>query len=84
MLADMDRFMQAGVALVKFVDRTYNLDETYYLPIMQYLASANTKTTFHFEIKADIRKGVSSWKSAYRVRMRTYYRLSGEKMTGAD
>ena len=50
----MDRFMQAGVALVKFVDRTYNLDETYYLPIMQYLASANTKTTFHFEIKADI------------------------------
>ena len=53
-LADMDRFMQAGVALVKFVDRTYNLDETYYLPIMQYLASANTKTTFHFEIKADI------------------------------
>ena len=53
-LADMDRFMQAGVALVKFVDRTYNLDENYYLPIMQYLASANTKTTFHFEIKADI------------------------------
>ena len=53
-LADMDRFMQAGVTLVKFVDRTYNLDETYYLPIMQYLASANTKTTFHFEIKADI------------------------------
>ncbi|MEE3397027.1 MAG: DUF4080 domain-containing protein, partial [Succiniclasticum sp.] len=53
-LADMERFMQAGAALVKFVDRTYNLDETYYLPIMQYLASANTKTTFHFEIKADI------------------------------
>jgi len=53
-LADMDRFMQAGASLVKFVDRTYNLDENYYLPIMQYLASANTKTTFHFEIKADI------------------------------
>ena len=53
-LADLDRFIQAGVALVKFVDRTYNLDENYYLPILQYLASANTKTTFHFEIKADI------------------------------
>ena len=53
-LKDMDRFMQAGVELVKFVDRTYNLDENYYLPMMQYLASAETKTTFHFEIKADI------------------------------
>lgn len=53
-LADMDRFMQAEVSLVKFVDRTYNLDETYYLPMMRYLAEADTKTTFHFEIKADI------------------------------
>ena len=53
-LADMDRFMQAGAALVKFVDRTYNLDENYYLPMLQYLAAADTKTTFHFEIKADI------------------------------
>ena len=53
-LKDMDLFMQAGVELVKFVDRTYNLDENYYLPMMQYLASAETKTTFHFEIKADI------------------------------
>lgn len=53
-LADMDRFMKAGAELVKFVDRTYNLDENYYLPMMQYLAAADTKTTFHFEIKADI------------------------------
>ena len=53
-LADMDRFMQAGATLVKFVDRTYNLDENYYLPMMRYLAQADTKTTFHFEIKADI------------------------------
>lgn len=53
-LADLDRFMEAGVPLVKFVDRTYNLDESYFLPIMQYLAQADTATTFHFEIKADI------------------------------
>lgn len=54
-LHDMDRFIEAGVPLVKFVDRTYNLDERYFLPIMQYLAAADTaKTTFHFEIKADI------------------------------
>ena len=44
----------AGVALVKFVDRTYNLDENYYLPIMQHLAEAETDATFHFEIKADL------------------------------
>ena len=32
-LRDMDRFIAAGVPLVKFVDRTYNLDERYFLPI---------------------------------------------------
>ena len=53
-LEDMDRFIEAGAELVKFVDRTYNLDENYYLPMMKYLAAADTKTTFHFEIKADI------------------------------
>lgn len=56
-LADLDRFMEAKVPLVKFVDRTYNLDEEYFLPIMQYLAQAHTETTFHFEIKADILSG---------------------------
>lgn len=53
-LRDMDTFMAAQVELVKFVDRTYNLDEKYFLPMMKYLAKADTKTTFHFEIKADI------------------------------
>lgn len=53
-IADLNRFIEAKVPLVKFVDRTYNLDETYYLPIMEYLAKLDTKTTFHFEIKADI------------------------------
>lgn len=52
--ADLDRMIAAGVALVKFVDRTYNLDENYYLPIMQHLAEAETDATFHFEIKADL------------------------------
>lgn len=53
-LADLNRFIEAKVPLVKFVDRTYNLDENYYLPIMEYLAKLETDTTFHFEIKADI------------------------------
>lgn len=53
-LADLDRFIAAGAPLVKFVDRTYNLDEKYFLPMMQHLACAKTEATFHFEIKADI------------------------------
>lgn len=53
-LQDMERFIKAGTPLVKFVDRTYNLDEEYFLPIMEYLAVADTKTVFHFEIKADL------------------------------
>ena len=69
-LADMDRFMQAGVKLVKFVDRTYNLDESYYLPIMEYLASTDTDAVFHFEIKADIlsRKVIDFLKTVPRGR----------------
>lgn len=53
-LRDLDRFIAASVPLVKFVDRTYNLDEKYFLPMMQHLAQADTTATFHFEIKADI------------------------------
>lgn len=53
-LADLDIFIAAGAPLVKFVDRTYNLDEEYFLPIMRHLAAAETNATFHFEIKADI------------------------------
>lgn len=53
-LRDIDRFIAAGVPLIKFVDRTYNLDESYFLPMMKYLAAADTQATFHFEIKADM------------------------------
>lgn len=53
-LADMDRFIASGVTLVKFVDRTYNLDESYYLPMLEHLAKANTQATFHMEIKGDM------------------------------
>lgn len=52
--SDLVRFVAAGAKLVKFVDRTYNLDEKYFLPIMQYLANLETEATFHFEIKADM------------------------------
>lgn len=53
-LRDIDRFIEAGAPLVKFVDRTYNLDERYFLPMMEHLAAAKTNATFHFEIKADM------------------------------
>lgn len=53
-LRDIDRFIEAGTPLVKFVDRTYNLDERYFLPMMEHLAAAKTNATFHFEIKADM------------------------------
>lgn len=53
-LRDLDKFIASGVPLVKFVDRTYNLDEKYFLPMMQHLAQAQTNATFHFEIKADM------------------------------
>lgn len=53
-LRDLDRFIAAGVSLVKFVDRTYNLDEKYFLPMLQHLAVTDTDATFHLEIKADI------------------------------
>lgn len=53
-LSELQLFLDAKVPLVKFVDRTFNLDERYYLPIFQFLAAAETETVFHFEIKADL------------------------------
>ena len=53
-LQDLQRLIDADVPLVKFVDRTYNLDEGYYLPMLQFLAGADCRTTFHFEVKADL------------------------------
>ncbi len=52
--ADLQRFLDAGVRLVKFVDRTYNLDENRYIAIWQYILDHhNNKTMFHFEIEAE-------------------------------
>jgi len=50
---DLDFFLRNNVRLVKFVDRTYNLNENRYIAIWQYIiAHWNKKTTFHFEIAA--------------------------------
>ena len=52
--SDLQRFLDAKTKLVKFVDRTYNLQEERYLKIWEYiLQHHNGITMFHFEIEAE-------------------------------
>lgn len=51
---DLQRFLDANVRLVKFVDRTYNLKPERYVSIWEYILNHhNGKTMFHFEIEAE-------------------------------
>ena len=51
---DIQRFLDANVRLVKFVDRTYNLNPERYIAIWKYIVEHhNKKTMFHFEIEAE-------------------------------
>lgn len=53
-LREIGYFMEAGFPLVKFVDRTFNLDPERYLAIWKYIRDHhNGKTLFHFEIAAE-------------------------------
>lgn len=38
---------------VKFVDRTFNLDEAYFWPILAFLAEQDTELEFHFELAVE-------------------------------
>ena len=52
---ELQAFMDAGVPLVKFVDRTFNISHEHALGIWEYLAEHdNGITGFHFEIGADL------------------------------
>ncbi|MBR6216567.1 MAG: cobalamin-dependent protein, partial [Spirochaetaceae bacterium] len=52
-LAEISYFMAQGFRLIKFVDRTFNLNPSHYLKIWQYIIeNHNGKTAFHFEIEA--------------------------------
>lgn len=52
---DLDKFLQAKVRQVKFVDRTFNCNKAHTLAIWRYLAEHdNGVTNFHFEITADL------------------------------
>lgn len=47
-------FLDAKISLVKFVDRTYNLNPERYIQIWKFiLENHNKKTMFHFEIEAE-------------------------------
>ena len=51
---DLQIFLDANIALVKFCDRTFNLQSQRYLEIWKYiLAHHNGITMFHFEIEAE-------------------------------
>lgn len=51
---ELQIFLDAKVKLVKFIDRTYNLNPDRYIPIWEYiLKHHNGKTMFHFEIEAE-------------------------------
>lgn len=51
---EIQTFLDANVKLVKFIDRTYNLNPDRYIPIWQYILDHhNKKTMFHFEIEAE-------------------------------
>lgn len=51
---ELKYFMDKGVRLVKFVDRTFNCNHKFAKEIWKYLMEQDTNTTFHFEISADI------------------------------
>lgn len=52
--SDISFFLDEGYPLVKFVDRTFNLDPARYLEIWRYIRDRhNGKTLFHFEIAAE-------------------------------
>lgn len=47
-------FIRHDVRQIKFVDRTFNVNKSHYLPILQFLAEQDCQTNFHFEIAADL------------------------------
>lgn len=52
--SELKIFLDANIKLVKFVDRTYNLNPERYISIWKYiLQNHNGKTMFHFEIEAE-------------------------------
>ena len=52
---DLEKFLKSNVKLVKFVDRTFNINRKRYLEIWEFLLANYRKgICFHFEINANI------------------------------
>lgn len=52
---DLMIFLNNGIKLVKFIDRTYNLKKSRYMEIWEFLLeNYREDTTFHFEITGDL------------------------------
>ncbi len=53
-LDELAFFIRHDVKQVKFVDRTFNVRREHYWPVLRFLAAAECRTNFHFEIAADL------------------------------
>ncbi|MCD8020735.1 MAG: B12-binding domain-containing radical SAM protein [Clostridiales bacterium] len=54
-MPELQRFLDAGVPQVKFVDRTFNCNKKHAMAIWRYIFEHdNGVTNFHFEISADL------------------------------
>ncbi len=51
---ELKYFMERGLKLVKFVDRTFNCNREYTVELLKYLSEQDTDTRFHFEVAADL------------------------------
>ena len=51
---ELKYFMERGLKLVKFVDRTFNCNREYTVELLKYLSEQETETRFHFEVAADL------------------------------
>ena len=51
---ELKYFMERGLKLVKFVDRTFNCNREYTVEILKYLSEQDTEPRFHFEVAADL------------------------------
>ncbi|WP_283720747.1 B12-binding domain-containing radical SAM protein [Clostridium perfringens] len=51
---ELKYFMERGLKLVKFVDRTFNCNREYTVELLKYLSEQDTETRFHFEVASDL------------------------------
>ncbi len=53
-LPEIQKLIDAGLTIVKFIDRTFNYDRDHAQAIWRYILQHNSSTVFHFEIDASL------------------------------